>query len=358
MKTMLTPDISLAYCHQCTHPTLLTGGTALATLTTPTASLPAVRPAGAGGLLLGLVSAIAFASSGAVMKPLLEEGWSLGAALLVRMAGAAIILSPALVGAVIRERSFLRSHWLLVVGFGLTGVAGCQLFYYAAMQRIPVGVALLIQYFAPILLVGLAWLRTRRAPSRLVLGGSAAAIVGLVLMVDVTGATFDLLGTLCAMGAAICLAGYFLLSERTGDSMPPLALAGGGLLTGALLMAVLCATGILPFAAPAVEVVLAGVNVPWFVPVLWVVLVATVCGYAFGVIAVSRIGARLASFVGLTEALFAVVIAWLLIGEAPTPVQLVGGGLILAGVVLVRSDSRSSGAPKGEAVSVPVVPAP
>lgn len=323
-----------------------------------TAPVPVVRSSSAGGLLLGLLSALAFASSGSVMKPLMEAGWSLGAALLLRMAGAALVLCYPFVRAVIRERAFLRRHWPLIVGFGLTGVAGCQLFYFAAIQRIPVGVALLIQYFAPILLVGLAWARTRRAPSPVVVLGSIAAIVGLVFMVDVTGAAFDLLGTLFALGAALCLGAYFLIAARTGDSVPPLALAGGGLITGALLMAVLCATGVLPFVAPAVDVVLAGVTVPWFVPVIWVILIATVCGYAFGVVTASKIGARLASFVGLTEALFAVVIAWILIGEAPSVTQAIGGAMILAGVVLVRLDPRGDGAPKGEAAIVPVVPAP
>jgi drug/metabolite transporter (DMT)-like permease len=323
-----------------------------------TAPVPVVRSAGAGGLLLGLISAVAFASSGSVMKPLLEAGWSLGAALALRMSGAALVLAYPFFRAVVRERGFLRRHWPLIVGFGMTGVAGCQLFYFAAMQRIPVGVALLIQYFAPILLVGLAWARTRRAPSRVVAFGSLAAVAGLVLMVDVTGASFDLLGTLFALGAALCLGAYFLIAERTGDSVPPLALAGGGLLTGAIFVLVLCAVGVLPFVAPPVDVVLAGVTVPWFVPVVWVVLVATVCGYAFGVIAVSKIGARLASFVGLTEALFAVVIAWILIGEAPSLMQTLGGALILAGVVLVRLDARGAGEPRGEAAIVPVVPAP
>jgi len=260
-----------------------------------TAPVPTVRATGAGGLLLGLISAVAFASSGSVMKPLLEAGWSLGAALLLRMSGAALVLAYPFFRAVLRERGFLRRHWPLIVGFGLTGVAGCQLFYFAAMQRIPVGVALLIQYFAPVLLVGLAWVRTRRAPSRVVVVGSVASIVGLVLMVDLTGGSFDLIGTLCALGAAICLGAYFLIAERTGDSIPPLALAGGGLLTGALLLGVLVVTGVLPFVAPPVDVVLGGVTVPWIVPVVWVVLIATVCGYAFGVIAVSKIGSRLAS---------------------------------------------------------------
>lgn len=310
------------------------------------------------GLVLAVASALAFSSSGPFMKPLLEAGWSLGAALLVRMGVAGLILSPALVRAVRRERGFLRRHGVLIVGFGLTAVAGCQLFFFSAMQRMPVAVALLIQYLAPILLVALAWVRTRRAPSRLVLAGSATAVLGLALVVDIAGAQFDLLGTLFALAAAVCVAAYFLISARAGDELPPLALASGGLLTGALLMAALIAIGILPFAAPDVTILLAGVELEWFVPVIWVAAVATTLGYAFGVMAVPRVGSRIASFVGLSEVLFALGFSWLLLGETPTAVQFFGGGLILLGVILVRLDAESAGNPRGEAATLPVVPAP
>ncbi|BDV30497.1 EamA family transporter [Microbacterium terricola] len=291
------------------------------------------------GLVMAVVSALAFSSSGPFIKPLLEAGWSLGAALLVRMGVAGLILSPALVRAILRERSFLRRHWPLIVGFGLTAVAGCQIFFFSAMQRMPVAVALLIQYLAPVLLVGYTWLRTRRAPSRLVALGSVVAIVGLVLVVDIAGARFDLLGTVFALCAAVCVMAYFLISERAGDDLPPLALAAGGLLTGAALIAVLAVVGVFPIAAPAVTVTLAGVDVPWFVPLVWVAAIGTTLGYAFGVAAVPRIGSRVASFIGLSEVLFALGFAWIFLGEAPGPVQLVGGVLILAGVVLVRLDS-------------------
>jgi drug/metabolite transporter (DMT)-like permease len=293
------------------------------------------------GLVLAVASALAFSSSGPFVKPLLEAGWSLSSALLVRMGVAGILLSPALIMAFRREPAFLRHHWRMITGFGLTAVAGCQIFFFAAMQRMPVAIALLIQYLAPVLLVILAWVRTRRAPSRLVIGGSIVAIVGLVLVVDISGASFDLLGTLFALAAAVCVGAYFLLSERTGDDLPPLALASGGLLVGALLMAMLGATGILPFAAPSVSVALSWGSVPWWMPLLWVAGVATTLGYAFGVVAVPRIGSRVASFVGLSEVLFALGFAWLLLGEVPAPVQFVGGALILVGVVLVRLDDEA-----------------
>ena len=330
-------------------------------MTASTAPLPVIAPGAAvasgarlrtTGLLLGIASALAFSSSGPFVKPLLEAGWSLGAALLVRMGVAGLVLSPALLLAMRRQPGFLRRHWRLIVGFGLMPVLGCQLFFFSAMQRMPVAVALLIQYLAPVMLVAAVWLRTRRRPSGLVLWGSVVAIAGLVLVVDISGASFDLLGTLFALAAAVCVCAYFVISERTGDDLPPLALAASGLLTGALVMGLLCLTGLMPFRAPAVDVVLAGVEVPWWMPILWVAGVATTLGYAFGVMAVPRIGSRVASFVGLSEVLFALAFAWIFLAEVPAPIQFAGGALLLAGVVLVRADASSSGNPRGEAAVI------
>jgi drug/metabolite transporter (DMT)-like permease len=310
------------------------------------------------GLFLGIVSALAFSSSGPFVKPLLEAGWSLGAALLMRMGIAGLVLSPALFLAIRRQRSFLRRNWRLIAGFGLMPVLGCQLFFFSAMQRMPVAVALLIQYLAPVMLVALVWIRTRRSPSALVLWGSAVAIIGLVLVVDISGASFDLLGTLFALAAAVCVCAYFVISERAGDDLPPLALAASGLLAGALVMGVLCLTGIMPFIAPPVSVVLAGAEVPWFVPMLWVAGIATTLGYAFGVMAVPLIGSRVASFVGLSEVLFALGFAWLFLSEVPAPIQFAGGALILVGVILVRADASSGDRATARASSSPAVPAP
>jgi drug/metabolite transporter (DMT)-like permease len=320
------------------------------------------------GLLMAVASALAFSSSGPLIKPLLEAGWSVGAALLVRMGVSGLILSAPLLLAIKRQPGFLRRHGLLILGFGLTAVAGCQIFFFGAMQRMPVAIALLIQYLAPVLLVGYAWVRTRRAPSRLVIAGTIVAVTGLVLVVDIAGARFDLVGTLLALAAAVCVAAYFLISERAGDDLPPLALAGGGLLVGTAFMGLLLVSGILPFTAPAVSVPLAGMELPWFVPLLWVAGVATTVGYALGVMAVPRVGSRVASFVGLSEVLFALGFAWLLLGEAPSVVQLLGGALILGGVILVRMDAEAVAVPvrsatagagrSGAAATAPAAPAP
>jgi drug/metabolite transporter (DMT)-like permease len=64
--------------------------------------------------------------------------------------------------------------------------------------------------------------------------------------------------------------------------------------------------------------------------------VAAVVSYIAGIGAARRLGARLASFIGLAEVLFAILFAWLLLGQLPTLVQFLGGGFILAGVAMVR----------------------
>lgn len=297
------------------------------------------------GVMLGLLSALAFSSSGPFAKPLLEAGWSLGATLVLRMGLAAMVLTPWLVRALVREPALLRRHGAVMVALGLTGMAGCQLFYFAALQRMPVAIALLVQYLAPVMVVGYAWLRTRVRPSALVVTGSLLAMTGLVLVVDVAGAQFDLTGTLLALGAAVCAAAYFLLLDRASDDLPPLALASAGLWVGAALIGVLVLTGALPFHAPAVEVLLAGIGVPSWLAIVWIACGATTLGYALGVLAVPRIGARVASFVGLAEVLFALLFAWLLLGETPTIVQTLGGTLIIAGVVAVRADAAEEPGP-------------
>lgn len=316
------------------------------------APLAAPRPRTA-GIAMAVGSALAFSASGPMVKPLLESGWSLTTVLTIRMGLAGLVLSPALVRAVRSRPGFLRRHAWALIGFGLIPVAGCQLMYYSALQRMPVAVALLIQYLAPVMLVGYVWMRTRRAPSGLVLAGSAVAIAGLLLVVDIGGARFDALGTLFALGAAVCVVLYFTMSERAGEDLPPLALSAGGLLVGALAAAGLGVSGVVPFAAPTSTVVIGGAELPAVLPLIWVGAVATSLGYALGVMAVPRIGSRLASFIGLSEVLFTLGIAWLLLGESPGAAQALGGALILGGVVLVRRDAETSGI-----VTLPVDPLP
>jgi drug/metabolite transporter (DMT)-like permease len=293
------------------------------------------RPAGS-GLWFALASAATFATSGPFAKSLLLEGWSSGAVVLLRVAGAALALSVPTWLALRGRWALVRRNFGAVLAYGAVAVAGCQVSYFYAVQRLDVGVALLLEYLGIILVVLWVWLRTRRAPGRLTGLGILLAVAGLARVLDLTGQSRpDLVGVLWGLLAATGLATYFVIAAKESE-LPPVALAGVGMGAGALVLGALGAVRVLPMHFSAAPVTLRGVELPWWSAIGELALVAAAAAYLLGIFAARRLGSTVASFVGLTEVLFAVVFAWLLLGELPRVVQLAGGVLIVAGVVAVR----------------------
>ena len=305
------------------------------------------------GLLLAVVSAAAFGTSGVFASGLLDAGWSAGAAVVARMGLAAVALTvPALLA--LRGRwQLLRSNAGAVLAFGALAVALPQLAYFSAVARLSVGVALLLEYSAVLLVVLWTWGRLGQRPSAVTGVGVVVALGGLVLVLDVlSGARLDPLGIVWGLVAALGLAAYFILSARTEDALPPLVSAWAGLTVGALVLGVAALVGVVPWRTATTDVELAGHSTSWLVPVLGLSLVAGAFAYAAGIASVRLLGSRLSSFVGLSEVLFAVAAAWLVLGQRSGPVQLVGGVVVLAGIVLVRLGERPAGQP---VVADPVV---
>lgn len=289
------------------------------------------------GLLVAIGAAFAFGMSGALARGLIDAGWTPGAAVTARIWVAALVL---LVPTVLS----LRGRWVLVrknagmvVTYGLLAVTATQLFYFQAVAVMDVGIALLIEYTAPVAVVLWFWIRRGERPSRRSILGAAVAFVGLVLMLDVlTGARIDGGGILWALGAMVGAATYFVLSGRGDTGLPPIALAGCGLLLGAVGLTVAGLVGILPMNWNTDDVTYRLVTVPWFVPVIAVGVLATALAYVLGIASTRMLGSRLASFVALAEVIAAMLFGWMLLGQLPGPVQVVGGALVLAGVVLVK----------------------
>ena len=295
------------------------------------------------GLLIALASAGAFGSSGALAKGLITAGWTPAAAVVWRVAIGAIALAvPA--GLALRGRwRSLGSGWASVVLFGVLAVAGCQLAFFQAVERLSVAVALLLEFSAGVLLVVMwHWLRRGRRPRSLTLLGSVIALAGLALVVDVFGAvSVDVVGVIWALAAGLGMAAYFVISEDESHGIPTIAVAAGGLLVGAIALLLAAAVGILDLLFPPTTMLLAGLPVPWWWGVVALGVFAAAFAYGTGVAAVRHLGSKLASFVGLSEVIFAVGWAWLLLGEVPATVQLFGGALIIIGVLVVRSDSQA-----------------
>jgi drug/metabolite transporter (DMT)-like permease len=296
------------------------------------------RSAGA-GLVLALLSSVTFASSGTFARSLIEAGWSAEAAVAARIGIAAVVLAVPAAWSLRGKWHLLRGNLSMIGWFGLLAVAAAQACFFNALQHLPIGVALLLEYLGVILVVGWMWAAHGHRPRRLTFIGSSTAVLGLVFVLDLAGgASLDLVGVLWGLGAAVGLAAYFVLSARGDSGLPPVALASGGMAVGAAALIILGALGALPLHATFGDVNLAGHRVSWLVPTVGLSLVAAAFSYVAGIGAARILGARLSSFVGLTEVVFAILIAWLALSEIPTLIQLLGGVLIVSGVVLVRLD--------------------
>lgn len=291
------------------------------------------------GLVLALLSAFTFAISGTLAHSLIGAGWSAEAAVAARLGIAAVVLAAPAAWSLRGRLPVLRRNVSAIGLFGLLALAVAQVCYFNAIRYLPVGVALLLEYLGIILVVGWMWAVHGQRPRRLTVAGSVAALLGLVLVLQLTGgARLNLSGALWGLGAAVGLAAYFLVSARADHDLPAIVLASGGMAVGATALLVLGALGALPLHATFGVVLLGGHRVSWLVPVLGLSLVAAALAYLTGIAAARMLGARLSSFVGLTEVMFGILVAWLVLGELPTPVQFLGGALIVTGVALVRLD--------------------
>ncbi|WP_314650042.1 EamA family transporter [uncultured Microbacterium sp.] len=289
------------------------------------------------GLPLAIGAALAFGMSGAWARGLIDAGWTPGAAVTARIWVAALVLLVPTVLSLRGRWHLLRRNLGIIAAYGLLAVTATQLFYFQAVAVMDVGLALLIEYTAPVAVILWLWIRRGEKPTRRSLVGAAIAFVGLVLMLDiVTGAEVNVAGILWALGAMVGAATYFVLSAKADTGLPPLALAGSGLLLGALGLTITGAVGVLPIAWTTDDIAYRFGSVPWFVPVLAMGVIATAVAYLLGIASTRMLGSRLASFVALAEVVAALLFGWLLLGQLPDLLQALGGALVLAGVVVVK----------------------
>lgn len=295
------------------------------------------RPGRGKGLPVALAAAFSFGMSGAWARGLIDAGWTPGAAVTARVwVAAAVLLVPTLIA--LRGRwGTVRTNVGMIVAYGLLAVTATQLFYFQAVAVMDVGLALLIEYTAPVAVVLWMWARRGERPSGRSVVGGMVALAGLVLMLDiVTGVHVSVAGIAWALAAMVGAAAYFVLSGRGDTGLPPIALAGLGLIVGAVGLAGAGLAGVLPMTWTTHDVVYRFGAVPWFVPVLAIGVLATAVAYVLGIASTRMLGSRLASFVALAEVVAAILFAWMLLGQLPDLVQAAGGVLVLIGVTVVK----------------------
>ncbi|WP_172964575.1 DMT family transporter [Nocardia sp. FDAARGOS_372] len=293
------------------------------------------------GVWLTVASGLAFASSGPLAKSVLAAGWSPGAVLAVRLTGAAAVMLVA--AALADPRGLARSprHLRTIGGFGVVAVAGVQATFFLSLQHLQVGVALMIQFLAPVVVIAWDWVVRGRRPTPLTLLGAAVALGGAALVIDVFHTEgLRPVGLAWAALSMLCNAAFFLLSARTSDSLAPVTLLGAGLGVAAVTSWALGLSSVLPLHFGTSTAVLAARELPVWAALALLITISTVVAYACGVAGAARIGSTLMSPVLLSEVLFAVALSRILLGEAIAPIQMVGALLVVGGIALARSGGQ------------------
>jgi drug/metabolite transporter (DMT)-like permease len=293
-----------------------------------------------------VAAACLFAVNGTVSKLVLASGMSSLHLVEIRCAGAAAVLCLVALARSPRSLAFSRRDLVFLAVYGIVGVAMVQWLYFVAIGRIPVGVALLVEFTAPLLVA--LWVRfaRRRPVRRRVWPALVLVLAGLALVAEVwAGLTLDALGLAAAVVDAGVLAAYYLLGEHGVATRDPVPLAALGFSAAALFWMVLLPPWTFPAASLAVPVHAVGaLTLPAGVLVAWVVLLGTVAPFVLVLLGLRRIGATRSGLLGTLEPVLAGGVAWLVLGERLGWVQIAGAGVVLAGIVLAET-ARTPAAP-------------
>jgi drug/metabolite transporter (DMT)-like permease len=280
----------------------------------------------------------------------LVELRSLGAAVCLMVAVA--LIRPGTLRVRPRELAFLAVA-------GIIGIGLVQWFYLVAIARLPVGIALLLEYLAPVIVV--VWVRfVRRDSARVrIWAALALSVAGLVVVAEAwEGLQLDGIGLLAGLAAAASLAAYYLTSERGLGRRDPLSLAAWTFTAAAVFWSVLQPWWSFPWERLTAAVALPGplpdADVPAWLLVGWVVVLGTVLPYALILAALRSLGSARTGLLGMAEPVLAAAVAWAILGEALSPVQLLGGAVVLTGIVLAETARRTH--PTTGAVPEGVVP--
>ena len=286
-----------------------------------------------------ITAAFGFAAGGVAAKVLREANLDAFRLTQIRITSAALIL---LIIALIKGKKQLavkRSEIKDLVLFGVIGIAVVNSFYYFALKYLYVSVALIIEFTAPIWIALYLRFVKKKNISRTAWVGIICAFSGLVLISQVwTGKSLHPLGVIVAILDALALAYYFLTVDRLGQNRSSLSLTTWGMGIAAIFWAIALPWWNFPFEFLTQTFSLSGelsrFSAPGWALILWIVVTATVIPYLLTVAAIKELSASTSSVIAMLEPIIAGVIAWILLNEAFTNIQLFGCAVVLFGIYL------------------------
>ena len=294
------------------------------------------------GYAMVLLAATLFAINGTVSKVVLGSGLSSLELTQARSIGACVGLLAALLLLQPRSLRVTRRELPFLVVFGVTGVAFVQWLYFVSIGRLPVGIALLIQYLAPLLVALFARYVLHERVRRRIWLALALALAGLALIVEVwRGLSLDGIGVGAALAGAFAYATYVLMAEREVGRRDPGSLTFYGFLFAAIFWALVQPVWRFPAGRLDDSVSLLGNlgerSAPLWLLLVFVVVVGTMITFALIVAALRHVSATRVGIAAMLEPVAATLIAWAWLGETFGAIQLVGGGIVLAAILLAQT---------------------
>jgi drug/metabolite transporter (DMT)-like permease len=295
------------------------------------------------GYAMLVASASLFAINGAVMKVILTSTATSSLRLTqLRATGAFLCIAAALAVFARHRLRIGRSEVRLLVFYGIVGFAFVQWLYLVAIQRLPIGIGLLLEFTAPLLVALWARLVWHEPVRRRVWAALALALSGVVLVAEVwEDARLDGLGVAVALLASGALATYYLAGEHATAERDALSLACLALGVAAAFWAVLQPWWSFPFDELGRTVSLTGALESTSAPVwalsAFMVVPGTIVPFVLSLGALRYLPATRVAIVSMLEIVLAAIVAWLWLDEALSAVQLVGGAVVLLGIVLAQT---------------------
>lgn len=293
------------------------------------------------GYLFGVLSVLFFGLNGPVTKVILLAGITPIQLAFAREALTAVVACIALL---IVDRSAFKlskKQFVGMLAIGVVAVAGVQFAYSLAIQHLPVGIALLFEYSGVLIVAVFATLVWKEPAKPRLWFALAAAVVGLAVVANFWSASLSGIGILAGSIAAVALAAYFLMGERMLSNSSPLSILFWTMLIAALVWLVPAQPWTLNPEKLLAPISLGGnlsdIWVPLVLVIVWSAVMGTALTYWLSYQSIKRLKATPAGVLSLGEVVFAFLFAWLWLGQTLDPIQLVGGALVVAGIVVAQT---------------------
>ena len=294
------------------------------------------------GYMMVATAATLFAVNGSVSKVVLGSGLSSLELAQIRNTCAAILFLAFLLVVAPGRLRVGRRELVFLIAFGLVGIALVQWLYFVAIENLPVGIALLIEFTAPLFVALFARFVYREHVRRRIWVAVGMCLTGLALVVELwAGIELSTVGITAAFGGALSLTAYLLMAERERRHRDAASLSFYGFLFAALLWAVLQPLWEFPWDVLGDEVSLQGnlseYTAPVWALVAFIVVIGTMVTFSLLTGSLRHISATRASIVATLEPVVATVVAWAWLGETLGTTQLVGGAVVIAGILVAQS---------------------